>query len=89
MEDVLGVHPLTDADAARMVREVRGWLLAGHRGSEPADVALIEGVLLRVSQLIEDFPAIVEMDLNPFIATPAGCGAAVDARVRLARPEGS
>ncbi|MEZ4474271.1 MAG: acetate--CoA ligase family protein [bacterium] len=92
MEDVaFGVHPLTDADAARMVREVRGWpLLAGHRGSEPADVALIEGVLLRVSQLIEDFPAIVEMDLNPFIATPAGRGgAAVDARVRLARPEGS
>ena len=91
MEDVaFAVHPLTDADASRMVREVRAWpLLAGHRGSEPVDVPLIEEVLLRVSQLVEDFPAIAEMDLNPFITTPAGRGgAAVDARVRLARPEG-
>lgn len=86
MEDVaFAVHPLTDADAAQMIRRVKGWpLLAGHRGAPPVDAALLVEVLLRVSQLIADFPQIAEMDLNPFIAT-AGGGVAVDARVRLER----
>ena len=87
MKDVsFGVHPLTDADARRMLREVKGWpLLAGYRGAAPVDVALLEQVLLRVSQLVADFPEIAEMDLNPFMIAPAGkSSAAVDARVRLA-----
>ncbi|MGK0362457.1 MAG: acyl-CoA synthetase (NDP forming), partial [Bradymonadia bacterium] len=85
MKDVaFAVHPLTDADAEEMIRAVKGWpLLAGYRGSAPVDTALLVEVLLRISQLIADFPEIAEMDLNPFIATPEG-GAAVDARVRLA-----
>ncbi|MCA9546650.1 MAG: acetate--CoA ligase family protein, partial [Myxococcales bacterium] len=86
MKDVaFAVHPLTDADADRMLREVRGWpLLAGHRGSAPRDVALLREVLLRLDQLVGDFPVIAEMDLNPFMAAPVGQGSvAVDARVRL------
>lgn len=85
MKDVaFAVHPLTDADAHEMIRAVKGWpLLAGYRGSAPVDTALLVEVLLRISQLIADFPEIAEMDLNPFIATPEG-GAAVDARVLLA-----
>jgi acetyl coenzyme A synthetase (ADP forming)-like protein len=87
MKDVaFAVHPLTDVDAERMMREIRGWpLLAGHRGSEPLDTALLRNVLLRLDQLIEDFPEIAEMDLNPFMAAPKGQGSvAVDARVLLA-----
>lgn len=92
MQDVaFAVHPLTDADAGRMVREVKGWpLLAGYRGAEPVDVALLEEVVLRVSQLVGDFPQIVEMDLNPFMAAaPGRVSAVVDARVRLAGPPGT
>jgi acyl-CoA synthetase (NDP forming) len=68
-----------------MVREVKGWpLLAGYRGAEPVDVALLEEVVLRVSQLVGDFPQIVEMDLNPFMAAaPGRVSAVVDARVRI------
>ncbi|MCB9536532.1 MAG: acetate--CoA ligase family protein [Myxococcales bacterium] len=86
MKDVaFGLHPLTDADAGRMLRAVKGWpLLAGYRGAEPVDVGLLEQVLLRVDQLIGDFPDIAEMDLNPFVVAPVGQpSGAVDARVRL------
>lgn len=86
MRDVaFRVHPITDADARRMVAEVRGApLLTGHRGAPPMDVGRIEEVLLRVNQLVGDFPEIAEMDLNPFVAEPADReSACVDARVRL------
>jgi acetyltransferase len=53
------------------------------------DLAALEEVLLRVSQLVGDFPEIAEMDLNPFLAKPAGKGSAcVDVRVRLEAPIG-
>ncbi|MBW2454040.1 MAG: acetate--CoA ligase family protein [Deltaproteobacteria bacterium] len=90
MEDVaFRVHPITDTDAERCMREIKGWpLLAGHRGSEPVDLERLKEVLLRVSQLIGDFPEIAEMELNPFIARPAGkASLAVDARVRLDDPD--
>jgi acetyltransferase len=89
MHDVaFRVHPLTDADAAHMIREIRGWpLLAGYRGAAGVDVERLQDVLLRVSQMVSDFPEIAEMDLNPFIAEPKGRpSVAVDARVRLAPP---
>jgi hypothetical protein len=39
-------------------------------------------VVLRVGRLVEDFPEIAELDLNPVIAGPDGC-VIVDARVRI------
>jgi acyl-CoA synthetase (NDP forming) len=82
---VFRIHPLTDLDAADMVREVRGYrLLEGYRGEPPGDVAALEQSLLRVSQLIEDHPEIVEMDLNPLKVLAPGHGClAVDARVAV------
>lgn len=87
MKDVVfRLLPITDQDAGEMVREIRGFpLLSGLRGEAPVDVPLIEEVLLRLSRLVEDFPQIAEMDLNPFMAHPEpGASAAVDARVRVA-----
>ena len=82
---VFRMHPLTDRDAHEMVREVRGYkLLEGYRGAPPGDVAALEQALLRVSQLFEDHPEIVEMDLNPLKVMPPGHGCvAVDARVAV------
>jgi acyl-CoA synthetase (NDP forming) len=78
------VHPVTDRDAHEMVRAVRGFrLLEGFRGAPPGDIAALERLVLRVSQLIEDHPEIVEMDLNPVKVLPPGHGCVVvDARVR-------
>lgn len=86
MQDVaFRVHPITDADAERMIREIKGWpLLGGYRGAAPVDFRLLQEVLLRVSQLVSDFPEIAEMDLNPFVAEPKGRRSmALDARIRL------
>ena len=84
MKDVVfGVSPLTDADAERMVASIRGLpLLQGARGTEPADLSALVGTLLRVDALVTAFPAIVELDLNPFFARPLG-GLAADARIRV------
>jgi acyl-CoA synthetase (NDP forming) len=79
------VTPLTDRDAAEMVRSIRGYrLLQGYRGHPPADVAAIEDMLLRVSLLVERVPEISELDLNPVFALPPGKGCCiVDARIRI------
>ncbi|MFQ5459215.1 MAG: acetate--CoA ligase family protein, partial [Anaerolineae bacterium] len=82
------VAPVTDLDAGRMVREIRGYrLLEGYRGHPPADVAAIEEVIQRVSRLVEAVPQVQELDLNPLFALPPGQGCAVvDARVRVGQP---
>ena len=79
------VTPLTDRDAAEMVRAIRGYrLLQGYRGHPPADVEAIQELLLRLSRLVEEIPEIREVDLNPVFALPPGQGCRIaDARVRV------
>jgi acyl-CoA synthetase (NDP forming) len=80
------VTPITDIDAAAMVRSIRGYrLLQGYRGHPPADIDAIEDLLLRVARLVEELPQITELDLNPVMALPPGRGCQiVDARMRIA-----
>jgi acetyl coenzyme A synthetase (ADP forming)-like protein len=79
------ITPLTDRDAAEMVRGIKGYrLLTGYRGHPPADLEALEETLLRVSRLVEEIPEISELDLNPIFALPPGQGCRiVDARVRV------
>lgn len=81
------ITPLTDREAARLVREIKGYrLLEGYRGHPAADVGAIEEVLLRLSRLVEEIPEIGELDLNPIFALPPGQGCIiVDARIRIER----
>jgi acyl-CoA synthetase (NDP forming)/GNAT superfamily N-acetyltransferase len=63
--------PLTDLDAAELVRAPRAWpLLDGYRGAEPADVGALEDLLLRVARLAEDLPEVLELTLDPVIVGP-------------------
>lgn len=85
-EDVtFGLAPIDSVTATRMVRNVKAHrLLEGMRGGEAADIENIQECLQRLGQLITDFPRIVELDINPLIAGPAGVGNAVaDVRLRL------
>jgi len=77
------VAPLTDHDAAQMVRKIKGYrLLQGYRGQPAADVKGIEEMLLRLSRLVEEIPEISELDLNPIFALQSGQGCKiVDARI--------
>lgn len=79
------VAPLTDRDASEMVRSIRGFpLLEGYRGHPPADLEVLEEILLRVSRLVEEIPEITELDLNPLFAMPPGQGCLiVDARIKV------
>lgn len=82
--------PFGPGEAARAIRRLRIWpLLAGHRGSAPADVAGLEELLLGLGTLCTDVPELAELDLNPVIAVPAAAGrpariACVDVKLRLA-----
>ncbi|HEX6208681.1 MAG TPA: acetate--CoA ligase family protein, partial [Actinomycetota bacterium] len=80
------ITPLTDLDASEMIRSLQTFpLLEGYRGAPGGDVGALEDLLLRVGAMVEDNPAIAEMDLNPVIVLPEGL-AVVDARVRAEIP---
>lgn len=77
--------PISRQEAAEQIRSIRSFpLLSGVRGEPPADIASVEETVLRVSQLVTDFPEIVEMDINPLVVHDQGEGAIVlDARIIL------
>jgi acyl-CoA synthetase (NDP forming) len=86
MQDVVfRAHPLTDVDAHDMIGGLRAApILSGARGGHPVDRAALADVLLRLSRLVGDFPELVEMDLNPFLAHRSGARqSAVDVRIRV------
>jgi acetyltransferase len=76
--------PVSEAGAARMVREIRSLpILTGTRGLPPADLAAIEHLLIGVSQMAMDLPEVSEMDLNPVFVYPQGQGIkVVDVRIK-------
>ncbi len=77
------VAPLRDTDARQMPDQLRARaLLDGFRGAPPVDRAQIADLLLRLSHLVDTFPRIAELDLNPVLPTARGL-VAVDARIRL------
>jgi acyl-CoA synthetase (NDP forming) len=79
------IAPFSRREAEEMITEIRAYsLLRGVRGEPPADTAAIVGALLKVSQLVTEFPEIVEMDINPLIVREAGQGSVgVDMRLVL------
>jgi acetyl coenzyme A synthetase (ADP forming)-like protein len=86
-DTALKVAPLTDQDAAEMVRGLRSSpLLFGYRGATPADSDGLEHLLLRLSVLGQQVPELTELDLNPVIAGPDSV-VAVDWRMRLAQSD--
>jgi acetyl coenzyme A synthetase (ADP forming)-like protein len=81
------IAPLTDVDADELVSTGKaGTLVAGYRGAPPSDAAALADLVIRLSRLADDHPELAELDLNPVLGLPDGC-VAVDARVRLRRPQ--
>jgi len=83
------IAPVAQREAREMINEIRSYhLLRGVRGEPPSDLDAIVDTILRVSQLVTDFPEIVEMDINPLTVYEAGKGAlAVDMRFVLEERE--
>lgn len=84
MEDTaFRVAPVSEPEVRGMFEELQSTpLLRGARGRQPADMDALVGTIQRVSQLVTDFPAITELDINPVVALPDGV-AAIDLRLTL------
>ncbi len=80
------IAPIRPLGARNMIENIKAIrLLMGYRGEPPSDIEAIAQSLLRLSQLVTDFPEIEEMDINPLIVLPEGSGArVVDARILIA-----
>jgi acetyltransferase len=79
------VAPFSRQEAHEMLSEIRAHaLLDGVRGQPEADKDAIVAILLRIGQLVQDFPQILELDINPLIVYPRTQGAiAIDMRLVL------
>jgi acetyltransferase len=77
------IAPFSPEEAKAMLGEIRAHaLLDGVRGQPPADKAAAVDALLRVGQLVQDFPEILELDINPLVIYPQGQGTvALDMRL--------
>jgi acyl-CoA synthetase (NDP forming) len=77
------IVPILKRDASEMIKEIKGYaLLNGYRGHEPANIPVLEDILLKVSDFVDKTPAIKEIDLNPIFAYKDSA-VAVDARIVL------
>lgn len=81
---VFRIAPISAREANEMITEIRSApLLRGVRGETPPDLEAIRQALLRVSQLVVEFPEIVELDVNPLVVHTEGA-VAVDVRLVIA-----
>ncbi len=82
---VFRITPITELEASEMIRQIRGHaLLEGVRGEPQVDIRLVAESLQRLSQLISDFQEIVEVDVNPFLASALPQNSkALDARIKI------
>ncbi|HWQ53546.1 MAG TPA: bifunctional acetate--CoA ligase family protein/GNAT family N-acetyltransferase [Bryobacteraceae bacterium] len=83
----LGLPPLNTTLARRMMEQTKIFkALKGVRGRKPVDIAELEQLMVRFSQLVSEQRWIKEIDINPLLATPDRL-IALDARVVVHGPE--
>jgi acetyltransferase len=79
----LALPPLNTTLAQRMMEQTRIFTaLKGVRGRKPVDMAALESILVRFSQLVLEHRWIAEIDINPLLASPERL-LALDARIVL------
>lgn len=82
-ETSLRIAPINRSEAEEMISELKGSaILRGVRGESPRDMEALSEALLRLSQLMVEFPEIEGLDINPLMALERGA-LAVDARIIL------
>lgn len=80
-----GLAPLTNLEVDHMLNKTwAGRKLHGYRNIVPADIQGVREVLIRLAQLADDFPCLVEIEINPLRVFPEGKGTSgVDVRIRM------
>jgi acetyltransferase len=76
-----GLPPLNQTLARRLMEETKVYqLLKGFRNLPPANLKLVEEVLVRLSQMLIDLPQLKEIDINPLLINDKEA-VALDARI--------
>jgi 4-hydroxybutyrate---CoA ligase (ADP-forming) len=86
LKDVIfRLAPISESEARNMVESIKTiGLLKGARGEKPSDIPSVIDCLLRLSQLVIDFPEIEEFDINPLLVLEDGKGSrVVDVRIGI------
>ncbi|MGQ9515130.1 MAG: bifunctional acetate--CoA ligase family protein/GNAT family N-acetyltransferase [Thermoproteota archaeon] len=79
----IGLPPLNQVLAKRVMEDTKVYgILKGYRNKPPADMRQLEETLVRFSDIVVDFPEILEMDVNPLVVSE-GKVIALDARIVL------
>ena len=87
MDVVFRLVPLTREDSLHMICEIRGRKILGNfRGKPAVNLNALADIIEKLSALVTDHPEILEVDLNPVIASQAGA-IVVDARMALGEPK--
>ena len=82
-DTTLRVAPVSKEMAMEMIREIRGInILNGSRGEKPVDFDKLADIIVKISKLAVENPAIKEIDLNPVMTRPDGVDI-VDVRVMI------
>ncbi|MEM2971216.1 MAG: bifunctional acetate--CoA ligase family protein/GNAT family N-acetyltransferase [Candidatus Bathyarchaeia archaeon] len=77
----VGLPPLNQTLAKRLMKETMVYqLLKGYRNMPPANIKLLEELMVRFSQLLIDFPQLKEVDINPLLIDEKDA-VIVDARI--------
>lgn len=77
------IVPIEKEDAYSMIYEIRSHqMLCGVRGEKPSDVDALADIIIKISNLVSDFPEIKELDINPVFVYEKGA-VAVDALIVL------
>jgi acetyltransferase len=84
LEDkAVGLPPLNRLLARMLMERTKVYrLLKGYRNRPPADLEMVEEMMVQLSHLLVDFPEISELDMNPVIVK-AGKPLVVDVRIFL------
>jgi acetyltransferase len=86
LKDVsFAVAPISAVEAKHMVSTIKTYpLIAGVRGEAPSDIKSIIDILMKASQLVTDYPEILEFEINPLMVMPDGQGCvAMDVRLTI------
>lgn len=88
MKDVaFRLAPLSRDEALDMIREIKGRkILEGVRGKSAVDVNAVSDIIQKLSHLVVENPEVIEIDLNPVIASESGAVAA-DVRMLIGEPK--
>jgi acetyltransferase len=84
-DSALELPPLDLRLARELIARTRVYSrMRGYRNVAAVDIDAVADVVIKVAELLVDFPHVLEIDINPLLATPAGC-TALDARIRVAK----